>query len=240
MSIGKALLRTGSGAMLGAGLKLSDSIEKNRNNPNLDEDTRMTNNFSSALGGATLGAAAAGPGIGYINKGIKSIGKVFSKAASMEVPTDEEKDRMNNEVVDNKTNVSAKNKYKGLIEKEASGEPFKSQQMKLDRLSETLKSKEDKSENMLNETKSIKDHKDYPKFYNVMKKLRDASEIINPNAQLAKLNIGELQAKADFDSSKQQLGHHNRYKGIMINWKNPMEHSIDSDNDNLSHERGWY
>ena len=94
-STGKFMGRTGTGALLGAGLGGMKGVNANSQDPNASQETKETNIVGGLVGGALLGGLAGGVGIGAAKKlGQKTVKKItpgFMKKSEMEVPTEEEK-----------------------------------------------------------------------------------------------------------------------------------------------------
>lgn len=92
----KFMKRTGSGAILGAGLGGMKGVSANAANPDSPEDTKELNVAGGIVSGALLGGLAGGVGIGAAKKiGGKAVNKMtpgFMKKSEMEVPTEEEKE----------------------------------------------------------------------------------------------------------------------------------------------------
>lgn len=122
--VAKAVGRTATGAVLGAGIGANNAVSENEKNPYADTDERNSNIAGKAIGGALVGGAIAGPGIGAVKFGAKKIkNKVtgFTKKSEMQVPTDEEagkETKEDREEVLNSPNEQEKRRMNNSITKE--------------------------------------------------------------------------------------------------------------------------
>ena len=122
--VAKAVGRTATGAVLGAGIGANNAVSENEKNPYADIDERNSNIAGKAIGGALVGGAIAGPGIGAVRFGAKKIkNKVtgFTKKSEMQVPTDEEagkETKEDREEVLNSPNEQEKRRMNNSITKE--------------------------------------------------------------------------------------------------------------------------
>lgn len=121
--IAKAVGRTATGAVLGAGIGASKANTQNQENPYASTEDKNNNVISGALSGALIGGAIGGPGIGAAKFGAKKIKNGVSgifKKSEMQVPTDEEAGRETKEDKDevlNSPNEEEKRRMNNSISK---------------------------------------------------------------------------------------------------------------------------
>lgn len=107
-----ATKRVAGGATLGTGLGLMKGVSANEKDPNASDSTKTMNVASSAIGGALAGGLLAGPVFGAAKKGV---GKLFKSSAekisAMDVPDEEEKKKMNNEIKEDELSAMDKKAF---------------------------------------------------------------------------------------------------------------------------------